>query len=602
MKKILSLFLMMVLLGIIYAQTIPQVVISGVYGGGGNSGAPFKNDYVELYNTTSSNISIAGYTLYYSPAAGGTNQSVTKNNTFTFPAGAVIEANGFVLVKAAAGTGSQPDWPINFDFDASGDSGTNFAMAAAAGRVLLLDTYVDLTPANSHPTTLAGIQAMAHYVDFMPYGKAAVPVFGSSTADLSASKAASRKYNGSAITYTFNVGTDFNVVTVNENTPRNSDFGATNRVATPIFSPAGGTFNEPVSVTITCSTIGATIRYTLDGSEPTLSSTIYSSTLTVDKQTTINAKAWKEGMDPSKVATATFNYPQPVSTIAALRALAPAFNEGTNTGTAVHKFIGQAVVTQKQDYNNVKYIQDGTGAIMIFDPNGKLKTDDIAIGDKITNISGTLTNYFGMLEFIPVEEEFTSVSWGNQVSVTKITASQLNFAHNNPIQAKVVVIKDVLYAHTGDFVKGAYYNIKENNIVYDSVVYIEKYEADYVGKPIPTILVNIKGVINFKGGKDFPTRNRIVPLDNSNNVAKISDINPSIIKLSPNPANSYVNIVADSPMKLEVYSLLGNQIYSESLSEGSNTISVSNYPAGVYLMKFIDKSNGQSFIQKLVIR
>lgn len=38
-----------------------DVVISGVYGGGGNSGAVFTNDYIELYNTSSTAINVTKY-------------------------------------------------------------------------------------------------------------------------------------------------------------------------------------------------------------------------------------------------------------------------------------------------------------------------------------------------------------------------------------------------------------------------------------------------------------------------------------------------------------------------------------------------------------
>ncbi len=41
-----------------HAEQADHVVISQVYGGGGNSGAPFNKDFVELYNPTSTNQSI----------------------------------------------------------------------------------------------------------------------------------------------------------------------------------------------------------------------------------------------------------------------------------------------------------------------------------------------------------------------------------------------------------------------------------------------------------------------------------------------------------------------------------------------------------------
>ena len=82
--------------------------------------------------------------------------------------------------------------------------------------------------------------------------------------------------------------------------------GATQQVATPTFSPVAGTYSAAQSVTISCATSGATIRYTTDGSTPTSSSTVYSGPITVSKTTTIKAYATAGGMTDSAVATATY--------------------------------------------------------------------------------------------------------------------------------------------------------------------------------------------------------------------------------------------------------------------------------------------------------
>lgn len=78
------------------------------------------------------------------------------------------------------------------------------------------------------------------------------------------------------------------------------------KCATPTFSVAGGTYTTSKSVTLGCSTTGATIRYTTDGTDPTGSSTAYSSAITVDASKTIKAKAFKDGLTASDVASATY--------------------------------------------------------------------------------------------------------------------------------------------------------------------------------------------------------------------------------------------------------------------------------------------------------
>jgi sulfatase modifying factor 1 len=77
-------------------------------------------------------------------------------------------------------------------------------------------------------------------------------------------------------------------------------------VATPTFSPPGGTYISAQSVRITCATSGATIRYTTNGSEPTTNSPTYSSPINVSSTTTIKAKGFKNGWTPSSTASATY--------------------------------------------------------------------------------------------------------------------------------------------------------------------------------------------------------------------------------------------------------------------------------------------------------
>ena len=176
--------------------TKPDVMISGVYGGGGNGGAPYNKDYIELFNNTEAPINLEGYTLYYGAAAGNFNNT----NSLTFPEGAVIEAKSFMLIAADGGaTGADlPDPCFTHPANLSG----------TAGKVLLLSENIGTV---TNPSNMAGIAAIPGYVDYVPYGTTAVPVFGTATANLSNTTAAHRKYNEGTMQYTFNVGDDFTV-------------------------------------------------------------------------------------------------------------------------------------------------------------------------------------------------------------------------------------------------------------------------------------------------------------------------------------------------------------------------------------------------------
>ncbi|MCR5533925.1 MAG: chitobiase/beta-hexosaminidase C-terminal domain-containing protein [Bacteroidaceae bacterium] len=104
--------------------------------------------------------------------------------------------------------------------------------------------------------------------------------------------------DASANPTTFTMGTANATVTAN--------FEASSTVANPTFTVSEGTYNEAKSVEINCSTDGATIYYTTDGTDPTTSSTEYTGAISVTQTTTIKAFAVKDGMTNSGIASATY--------------------------------------------------------------------------------------------------------------------------------------------------------------------------------------------------------------------------------------------------------------------------------------------------------
>lgn len=96
-------------------------------------------------------------------------------------------------------------------------------------------------------------------------------------------------------------------------------------VATPQFSPPGGTYTSAQSVKITSATSGATIRYTLDGSTPTESSTsLASGTSITANNTNITARAFLSGRTPSAVVSAYYQVNAPATLAVAF--ISPAAN------------------------------------------------------------------------------------------------------------------------------------------------------------------------------------------------------------------------------------------------------------------------------------
>jgi hypothetical protein len=77
-------------------------------------------------------------------------------------------------------------------------------------------------------------------------------------------------------------------------------------LAAPVISPAGDEFGNSINVTITTDAEDAEIRYTLNGSEPDSGSTLYENAIVLTDTTTVKAKVFKSGLDPSPAASATY--------------------------------------------------------------------------------------------------------------------------------------------------------------------------------------------------------------------------------------------------------------------------------------------------------
>lgn len=110
------------------------------------------------------------------------------------------------------------------------------------------------------------------------------------------------------------------------------------RVGEPQASRERGFYDAPFDVSITCGTPNATIRYTLDGSEPCTgsepspASRVYTSPLGITKTTCLRAQAVRDGWLPSKVATYTYVFLDDVTTQSQDQALAQGYPDAWLAG------------------------------------------------------------------------------------------------------------------------------------------------------------------------------------------------------------------------------------------------------------------------------
>lgn len=151
-----------------------QVVISQVYGGGGNSGATYKNDFIELFNASGNAVDLSGWSVQYASAA-GTSWNVTRLSGSIAP-------GGYYLVQQAKGAGGTVDLPTP---DASGTT----AMSATSGKVALVNSQ----------TAISGngcVEGTSGIIDLVGFGSANCFEGSAPAGQLSNTLAAIRNSNG----------------------------------------------------------------------------------------------------------------------------------------------------------------------------------------------------------------------------------------------------------------------------------------------------------------------------------------------------------------------------------------------------------------------
>jgi hypothetical protein len=286
--------------------------------------------------------------------------------------------------------------------------------------------------------------------------------------------------------------------------------GTPNTVATPTFSPSGGNYLTTQNVTINCATEGATIRYTTNGSEPTETSTQFTTPINISSTTTLKAKAWKPVLDPSSIATAIYTFPIEVPNIAAFKATT------TVTNPTIYKITGDVVFVYRGGPNNRNiYIKDNTGGLMIFDnTTPKIITTEYQNGDIISGgIIGSCTVYSGLYELIPSINTAPGIP-GTPVAPTKITMSNLlaNFAE---YESQLLCIENVTFDEGTFTGSGAGMNI--NMYQEGDVMACRNYFVNLTGyTTIPDKLFHVIGFpVPFNTEKQFAPRdaNDIIAAD-----------------------------------------------------------------------------------------
>ncbi len=193
------------------------VVISQVYGGGGNSGATLTHDFVELHNTGNTTVSLAGMTLQYASA---TAAGFSAGSSPLALSGS-IGPGGYFLIQLAKGTGGTQALPTP-DFAPTSNV---LALGGGAGKLVLVQG-----------AAISGCPAAGTVLDLVAYGSTALCFEGGGPAPgTSNSQSVLRDAAGGGCADSNSNSADFSAVTA---APRNS-------ASTPLVCGSGGGGTPP---------------------------------------------------------------------------------------------------------------------------------------------------------------------------------------------------------------------------------------------------------------------------------------------------------------------------------------------------------------------
>lgn len=216
-------------------------------------------------------------------------------------------------------------------------------------------------------------------------------------------------------------------------------------VGAPVANIPVGTYYAAQNVTLTSVTEGAAIYYTLDGTTPTPTSTLYETPIAINATTTLKAIA-VNGEDVSAVTSITYtiNIPIEVANIAAFKA-AGAASSDENT---IYKITGDVTVVGQYSNKYHTFIQDATGALYIYGTMANTYNP----GDVISGgVYGKYSVYHNLVEMKP-ESQIAMAEGVAGTPVEPITVTLAQLAENYAdYEGKLVTVQGITFTQNRTF-------------------------------------------------------------------------------------------------------------------------------------------------------
>ncbi|MCH2192524.1 T9SS type A sorting domain-containing protein [Kordia sp.] len=248
-----------------------------------------------------------------------------------------------------------------------------------------------------------------------------------------------------------------------------------------------------------------------------------------------------------------------------------------------------------ENTRNQKYIQDSGAGILIDDTAGTLSTT-LAAGDGIFGLQGQLSQFSGVLQFVPISNLPGASSSGNSITPLFVTANELA-TNGEAYESRLIRVLNVEFSDMGNFADNTNYTVTTAGGSDTTVCRASFGDEDLIGTAIPAVPVDIIGL-----GGEFNGSYQVLPRFSSDIDTTLSteEFGTTEFNMYPNPATGNIVTIAsasNNTKDVQVYSILGKQVINTTIT---NTLNIADLQSGVYVVKITD--NGKSATKKLVIK
>lgn len=293
----------------------------------------------------------------------------------------------------------------------------------------------------------------------------------------------------------------------------------------------------------------------------------------------------------TKMVSFSINSETQVANITDLRA-------GTIGG--FYELTGEALISYivTEGTRNQKYIQDGAAGILIDDTAGTLSAP-LNIGDGVIGLKGQLSQFGGVLQFIPTENVPGASSTGNTITPIDVTVSEL-LMNGEAYESRLIRLLDATF-DAGDvgnmFADNTNYDVTVVGGTDMTVARVSFGDEDIIGTAIPNTHVNIIGL-----GGEFNGTRQVLPRYASDieDALSTEEFGATSFSMYPNPTNGStvtISSASNSIKEVKVYSIIGKQVINTTIT---NTLNVADLKSGIYVVQITE--NGKSATKKLVIK